>query len=124
MPSSKTCYLKNDIIDTEDVSPNFISGPKSCDDLNLEFETCPPVDGTWGDWDISTGDCQLDSDGEWTKEKSRNCASEPKFGGLECTELINNLGEIEPSIGKFECPPGNFSLVNIFFFYTEMTIRN
>ena len=107
MPSSKTCYLKKDIIDTEDVSPNHISGPKSCDDLNLEFETCPPVDGTWGEWDISTGDCKLDEDGKWTKEKSRNCATEPKFGGLECAELINNLGEKEPSIGKFECPPGN-----------------
>ena len=47
------------------------------------------------------------SNGKWTKEKSRSCATEPKHGGLECTEIIDLLGERETSVGKFECPPGN-----------------
>ena len=103
MPSAKKCHLKYDT--TGEVSkPDRISGPKSCDDLNLEFEICPPVDGTWGDWEISTGDCTLDSDQKWTKEKSRSCATEPKYGGLECTEITDPSGET--SVGKFECPPG------------------
>ena len=86
MPSSKTCYLKNDIIDTEDVSPNHISGPKSCDDLNLEFETCPPVDGIWSQWTDWDSECQKsDEDDVWRKSRTRTCTDpEPEFNGLPC----------------------------------------
>ena len=95
MPSSKTCYLKNDIIDTEDVSPNHISGPKSCDDLNLEFETCPPVDGIWSQWTAWDSECQKsDEDNNiWRKSRTRTCTHpEPKYNGLPCCFNRKNYG--------------------------------
>ena len=86
MPSLKTCYLKKDIIDTEDISPNHISGPKSCNDLSQEFETCPPVDGIWSQWTEWDSECQKsDEDDVWRKSRTRTCTDpEPEFNGLPC----------------------------------------
>ena len=90
MPSSKTCYLKKDIIDTEDVSPNHISGPKSCNDLSQEFETCPPVDGIWSQWTDWDSECEK-SDNVWRKSRTRTC-TDPKYNGLPCCFKRKNYG--------------------------------
>ena len=85
--SSKQCWLKTDKTDTEDVSQNFISGPKSCDELSQEFETCPPVDGIWSQWTAWNSECQKsdEDDNVWRKSRTRTCTDpEPEFNGLPC----------------------------------------
>ena len=93
--SSKQCWLKTDKTDTEDVSQNFISGPKSCDELSQEFETCPPVDGIWSQWTAWNSECQKsDEDSNvWRKSRTRTCTDpEPKYNGLPCCFNRKNYG--------------------------------
>ena len=78
-------------------------GGFTCDGSPDDSSQCEPIDGSWTEWIITEGDCSLDSNGDWTKFKSRIC-NEPKYGGLDC-QTDSETGEAEN--GSYVCPPGD-----------------
>ena len=88
-----------------DPEPNY--GGLTCDgvmDDGYGYETveCDPVDGTWTDWIIDDGNCNLNDDEKWVKPKTRQC-NEPKYGGADCV-IDPETGEGETGI--YICDPG------------------
>ena len=109
LPDNQLWYKKRSRT-CDNPEPKF--GGSTCYGSSDDSSMCEPIDGTWTEWIISEGDCNLDSNGEWTKPKSRTC-NEPRFGGLDCQTDIET-GEAE--IGSYVCPPGDDFVLHIVFF--------
>ena len=114
MNPDENVWYKTRKRECNDPEPNY--GGSTCDGNGNETVECDPVDGTWTDWIVDDGNCNLNADEKWVKPKTRQC-NEPKYGGANCV-IDPDTGEGETGI--YICDPGiTFYNTSLYFYLKQ-----